>query len=49
MGRDIGHLPGTMQEKMLAWIMPIQDNLEFLLGGDKHALQLLYRQRKRLK
>jgi len=29
-----------MQEKMWPWIMPIQDNLEFLLGGDKHALQL---------
>ena len=40
LGRDIGHLPGTMQEKMWPWIMPIQDNLEFLLGGDKHALQL---------
>jgi len=40
LGRGIGHLPGTMQEKMWPWIMPIQDNLEFLLGGDKHALQL---------
>jgi len=39
-GRDIGYLPGTMHEKMLPWLMPIQDNLEFLLGGTKEALQL---------
>tara|TARA_R110002020_G_scaffold130148_1_gene291296 strand:- start:40935 stop:42269 length:1335 start_codon:yes stop_codon:yes gene_type:complete len=40
MGKDIGFLPGTMQEKMMPWLMPIQDNLQFLLGGDKSALQL---------
>jgi len=40
MGRDIGYLPGTMHEKMLPWLMPIQDNLEFLLGGTKEALEL---------
>ena len=40
MGKDIGFLPGTMEEKMLPWLMPIQDNLQFLLGGDKSALQL---------
>lgn len=32
MGKDIGYLPGTMQEKMMPWLMPIQDNLKFLLG-----------------
>jgi len=40
MGKDIGFLPGTMEEKMLPWLMPIQDNLQFLLGGDKTALEL---------
>ena len=30
----------TMEEKMLPWLMPIQDNLQFLLGGDKTALEL---------
>jgi PhoH-like ATPase len=40
MGKDIGFLPGTMEEKMLPWLMPIQDNLQFLLGGDKSALEL---------
>jgi PhoH-like ATPase len=40
LGKDIGYLPGTMEEKMLPWLMPIQDNLQFLLGGDKNALQM---------
>jgi PhoH-like ATPase len=40
MGKDIGFLPGTMEEKMLPWLMPIQDNLQFLMGGDKTSLQL---------
>ena len=33
LGKDIGFLPGTMQEKMMPWLMPIQDNLEFILGN----------------
>ena len=37
MGKDIGFLPGTMEEKMSPWLMPLQDNLEFLVG-DKTAL-----------
>ena len=40
MGKDIGFLPGTMEEKMLPWLMPIQDNLKFLMGNDKNALQM---------
>ena len=31
MGKDIGYLPGTMEEKMAPWLAPIQDNLRFLL------------------
>lgn len=31
-GKDIGYLPGTLQEKMEPWIAPIRDNLDFLLG-----------------
>lgn len=38
MGRDIGYLPGTMEEKMMPWLAPIQDNLQNLLG-DKATLQ----------
>jgi len=39
MGRDIGFLPGTIEEKMMPWIAPIRDNLEFLFG-DKTALHM---------
>ncbi|MEI8197458.1 MAG: PhoH family protein [Phycisphaerae bacterium] len=31
MGKDIGYLPGTKDEKLAAWMQPIFDNLEFLL------------------
>lgn len=40
LGKDIGFLPGTMEEKMLPWLMPIQDNLQFLMGNDKTALEM---------
>ena len=39
LGKDIGYLPGTMEEKMRPWLMPIQDNLEFLMG-DKRTLDM---------
>jgi PhoH-like ATPase len=39
LGKDIGFLPGTMEEKMLPWLMPIQDNLKFLMG-DRTNLQM---------
>ena len=41
-GKDIGFLPGTLEEKMSPWLMPIQDNLEFLLGDNKQTIELLY-------
>ncbi len=38
MGRDIGYLPGSEQEKLAPWMQPIYDNLEFLLNeGDKKS------------
>ncbi len=33
MGRDIGYLPGTKEEKLYHWMQPIYDNLEFLCGS----------------
>ena len=39
LGRDIGYLPGSMEEKMIPWLSPIKDNLEFLMG-DKKMLDL---------
>ena len=38
MGKDIGFLPGTMEEKMLPWLRPIQDNLQHIMGSDKTML-----------
>jgi len=38
MGKDIGFLPGTMEEKMAPWLAPIQDNLKFLTGDDQTTL-----------
>jgi PhoH-like ATPase len=32
MGKDLGYLPGTMEEKLGPWMKPIYDNVEFLLG-----------------
>lgn len=39
LGKDIGYLPGTMEEKMHPWLMPLQDNLQFLMGNDKATLE----------
>jgi len=30
MGKDIGYLPGTKEEKLTHWMQPIHDNLEFV-------------------
>jgi PhoH-like ATPase len=32
LGRDIGYLPGDIEEKLNPWMQPIYDNLELLLG-----------------
>ncbi len=41
LGRDIGYLPGTKDEKLGAWMQPIFDNLSYLLStrgaGTQHA------------
>ena len=39
-GKDIGFLPGSMEEKMLPWLAPIQDNLKNLMGNDKITLDM---------
>jgi PhoH-like ATPase len=33
LGKDIGYLPGDLEEKMGPWMQPIIDNLDFLLGA----------------
>ena len=37
MGRDIGYLPGDVEQKLNPWMQPIFDNVEFLMGSDKKA------------
>jgi len=39
LGKDIGFLPGTMEEKMLPWLKPIQDNLQMVVGHDRTMLE----------
>ncbi|MGB5135267.1 MAG: PhoH family protein [Prochlorococcaceae cyanobacterium] len=36
LGKELGFLPGDIEEKMGPWMQPIIDNLDFLLGGDDH-------------
>jgi PhoH-like ATPase len=40
LGRDLGYLPGDIDEKLGPWMKPIFDNLEFLLlsGGKRRGL-----------
>ncbi len=40
MGRDIGFLPGSAEEKLMPWLKPIQDNLEFLLNKSAFEMYL---------
>jgi PhoH-like ATPase len=40
LGKDIGFLPGTMEEKMAPWLKPIEDNLKFLMGSDQLTLEM---------
>ena len=32
LGKDIGFLPGDIEEKLKPWMQPIRDNLDFLMG-----------------
>jgi len=34
-GKDIGFLPGTLDEKMEPWISPIRDNINFLMNSGR--------------
>lgn len=36
LGRDIGYLPGSKEEKLFHWMQPIYDNLEFLCESTDH-------------
>jgi len=40
LGKDIGYLPGTLEDKMAPWLAPVQDNLRFLMGDDNVTLEM---------
>ena len=42
LGKDIGYLPGTLEEKMKPWLAPIQDNIDFLLNGKKNHMDIFF-------
>ena len=46
MGKDIGYLPGTLEEKLNPWMAPIFDNLDYLFGshGQNKEWQVLVNQ-----
>lgn len=39
LGRDIGYLPGTIEEKLNPWMQPIFDNVEFIMGRSHFSRQ----------
>jgi PhoH-like ATPase len=47
MGQDLGYLPGSMEEKLLPWVQPIFDNIQFLMGdkGKRGTVQELIDQK----
>ena len=40
MGRDIGYLPGDIEQKLNPWMQPVFDSLEFLMGLGKKASRI---------
>jgi len=48
LGKDIGYLPGDIEDKLNPWMQPIHDNVEFLMGlsrpdrrGERSYMELL--------
>ena len=39
MGKDIGFLPGDVEEKLKPWMQPIFDNVEYLFGSNRKKRQ----------
>jgi PhoH-like ATPase len=39
MGKDIGYLPGDKDEKLTNWMLPIFDNLKYLLSGKRRPVE----------
>ncbi len=41
MGKDIGYLPGTVEEKLTPWMYPIADNVELLMRQGNRATRTI--------
>jgi PhoH-like ATPase len=39
LGRDIGYLPGDVKEKLHSWMLPIYDNMEFIVHSSMGSRQ----------
>lgn len=40
MGKDIGYLPGDIEQKLNPWMQPVFDSLEFIMGMGKKASRI---------
>lgn len=40
LGRDIGYLPGTIEEKLRSWMLPVYDNMEFIAHASRAGRHL---------
>lgn len=40
LGRDIGYLPGTVEEKLHSWMLPIYDNMEFIMHSSQVSMHM---------
>lgn len=38
LGRDVGFLPGTLEEKLNPWMQPIFDNLEYIFAANRRRM-----------
>ena len=48
LGKDIGFLPGTMEEKMLPWLKPIADNIEHITSAEDGNVMAYYMDKGKL-
>lgn len=49
LGKDIGYLPGTIEEKLHSWMLPIYDNMELIMheiNAGKHVEQVFFPQKE---
>ena len=46
-GKELGYLPGTLEEKMAPWIAPIKDQLTFLFKGEDGEQTLAWMMEKK--